>query len=239
MLPIAILCGGLATRLGPITGRVPKSLLPIAGEPFLAHQLRLLERNGFSDVVLCVGHLGNLIRDFVADGSRFGVKVRYSFDGPTALGTAGALRKAVSQLAPATFVLYGDSYLTCDYCAVERAFLQSRKSGLMTVYRNDGLFDRSNVEFEAGRIVRYDKRKQTPSMHHIDYGLGVFRTDVFAGADATETGDLADTYSKLLANDELAAYEVKDRFYEIGSVAGMRETDRFIQTQSSAQAGAL
>ncbi|HEX4772077.1 MAG TPA: sugar phosphate nucleotidyltransferase [Bryobacteraceae bacterium] len=235
MLPIAILCGGLATRLGPITETVPKSLVPIAGEPFLAHQLRLLRESGFAEAVLCVGHLGHLIQDYVRDGSRFGMRITYSFDGDVPLGTAGALRKAAPLLGEAAFVLYGDSYLTCDYRAIERAFVQSGTSGLMTVYRNDGLFDTSNVEFARGKILCYQKRTQTRSMHHIDYGLGVLRTLVFT----EETGDLADTYSKLLADGELAGYEVAERFYEIGSVAGMHDTEQFIQTRGAMRVGAL
>jgi len=239
MLPIAILCGGLATRLWPITETTPKSLLRIAGEPFLAHQLRLLQRNGFAQVVLCAGHMGSLIEDFAGDGSQFGLQIRYSFDGDVPLGTAGALRKATPLLGERTFVLYGDSYLTCDYRAVENGFLRSGKKGLMAVYRNEGLFDSSNVEFLDGKILRYQKRKQTLSMHHIDYGLGVFRTEVFTLASAAETGDLADTYSRLLVDGELAGYEIAERFYEIGSVAGMRDTELFIQARGGIQVGAL
>lgn len=239
MLPIAILCGGLATRLWPITDTIPKSLLPIAGEPFLAHQLRLLQRSGFAEVALCVGHLGNLVQAFAGDGAQFGLRIAYSFDGDIPLGTAGALRKAAPFLGEAAFVLYGDSYLTCDYRVVEDAFFRSGKKGLMTVYQNDGLFDTSNVEFADGKILRYQKRKQSPSMHHIDYGLGVFRTGVFTAANAAETGDLADTYTKLLVDGELAGYEVVQRFYEIGSVAGMRDTEQFIQTQGGMRVEAL
>jgi NDP-sugar pyrophosphorylase family protein len=239
MLPIAILCGGLATRLRPITETIPKSLVPIAGEPFLGHQLRLLQQSGAVEVVLCVGYLGNLIRDFAGDGSRFGLRIKYSFDGSVPLGTAGASRKAASLLGEATFVLYGDSYLTCDYRAVEDAFFRSGKKGLMTVYQNDGLFDTSNVEFADGKILHYHKRKHSSSMHHIDYGLGVFRTGLFTAAGTAETGDLADTYSKLLADGELAGYEVQGRFYEIGSAAGMRDTEQFIQTRGGIRVEAL
>jgi N-acetyl-alpha-D-muramate 1-phosphate uridylyltransferase len=229
MLPVAILCGGLATRLRPTTETMPKSLLPVAGEPFLAHQLRRLKDAGVSDVVLCVGYLGSSIEDFAGDGARFGLHVQYSFDGQVPLGTAGALRKAAPLLGEAMFVLYGDSYLTCDYLAVERAFRQSGKNGLMTVYRNEGQFDRSNIEFAGGHILQYDKRKQDPGMRHIDYGLGVLRTQVLVREK--ETKDLADIYSQLLKEGELAGYEVPERFYEIGSFAGIQDTEQFLSRE--------
>lgn len=222
MLPAAILAGGLATRLRPLTEVIPKSLIEIAGEPFLAHQLRLLRGRGIDQVVLCIGHLGEQVQAFAGDGRAFGIHVRYSSDGPAPLGTAGALRQALPLLGDAFFVIYGDSYLTCDYAAAERAFLDSGKSGLMTVYRNQGRWDTSNVEFTAGRILRYDKVARTPAMRHIDYGLGIFRREVFERLPAGRH-DLADVYRDLLARGELAAIEVPERFYEIGSVAGIEE----------------
>ncbi|MGH9694213.1 MAG: sugar phosphate nucleotidyltransferase, partial [Bryobacteraceae bacterium] len=164
MFPVVILCGGLATRLHPVTETIPKSLIPINGEPFLAHQLRLLRSRGIAEVVLCAGFLGETIRNFAGDGSRFGLRISYSFDGPVLLGTAGAIRRALPYLPETFFVLYGDSYLPCDYARVALAFDDSGKQGLMTVYRNQEQFDSSNVEYAGGRIVRYDKRQKTPAM---------------------------------------------------------------------------
>ena len=180
MLPVAILAGGLATRLRPLTENIPKALVEIAGEPFLGHQLRLLRRSGLDRVVLCAGYRGEQIRDYAGDGRDFGLRVDYCFDGPKLLGTAGAIRRALPLLDDAFFVLYGDSYLPCDYAAVEQTFLESGKSGLMTVHRNEGRWDSSNVQFSQGRILAYDKANRTPSMQHIDYGLGVLRRQPFA-----------------------------------------------------------
>ncbi|MGA8274156.1 MAG: nucleotidyltransferase family protein [Candidatus Sulfotelmatobacter sp.] len=232
MLPVAILAGGLATRLGPLTEKVPKSLIPIAGEPFVAHQLRLLRSNGVEHVILCVGHLGEMIERVVGDGSGFGMKVDYSRDGAKLLGTAGAIRSALPKLGESFFVMYGDSYLACDYAAIEREFLQSGKLGLMTVFRNDGQWDASNVEFENGRILAYSKKDRTPRMNFIDYGLGVFRADAFAGSSAA---DLADVYGDLLQSGELAAVEVRERFYEIGSPAGLKEMTNFFMQRGEAR----
>ena len=225
MLPVAILAGGLATRLGALTEKVPKSLIQIAGEPFVAHQLRLLQAGGIQQVILCVGHLGEMIEDAIGDGSSYGVKVEYSYDGAIRLGTGGAIRSALPKLGERFFVLYGDSYLPCDYGAIEREFLQCGKLGLMTVFRNNGQWDASNVEFEAGRILAYSKKNRTARMNYIDYGLGVFRAEAFAGTHAT---DLADVYAELLDRGELAAVEVHERFYEIGSPAGLKEMTDFL-----------
>jgi len=223
-LPVAILAGGLATRLGAATRQIPKALIDVAGRPFAVHQLELLRRHGLTDVVFIVGHLGKAIRDTLGDGTQWGVHVRYVFDGPRLLGTGGAVRRALPELGDAFFVLYGDSYLECDYAAVERAFLASGKSGLMTVYRNEDRLDRSNVVYVGGHIVRYDKGNQVPEMRHIDYGLGAFRTSAFAARGADERFDLVAVFQDLLAKDELGGFEVSDRFFEIGSPEGLEET---------------
>ena len=236
MLPCAILCGGLATRLRPITETLPKSLIPLQGEPFLAHQLRLLRSQGIDRVVLCVGFLGRMIQEFAGDGSKFGLTVTYSVEGDALLGTAGAIRHALPLLGQSFFVLYGDSYLTCDYARVADAFRASGKRGLMTIYRNEGNYDSSNVEISGDRIVRYDKRNRAPGMKYIDYGLGVF--DASAFADTQEpVRDLADVYQQLLAANELASYEVTDRFYEIGSLQGIADLDEYLANRQQDGAG--
>jgi NDP-sugar pyrophosphorylase family protein len=223
-LPVVVLAGGLATRLGPLTRRVPKSLVEVAGKPFAVHQIELLRQSGIAEITFLVGHLGEMIADVLGDGARWGVQLRYVFDGSRALGTGGAIRHAAAGLADSFFVLYGDAYLDCDYAGVERAFHESGKSGLMTVYRNENRFDVSNVLYVDGRIVRYHKRRRTPDMRHIDYGLGVFRKSAFARRAHDDTFDLEDIYRDLLRHGDLAAFEVTRRFYEIGSPAGLEET---------------
>jgi NDP-sugar pyrophosphorylase family protein len=232
MLPVAILAGGLATRLRPVTETIPKALVEIAGEPFLAHQLRLLSRAGYRRIVMCVGYRAQQIEEFAGDGRAFGVEIAYSPDGQPLLGTAGALKRALPLLGSQehdTFaVVYGDSYLTCDYAAAERTFLASGKLGLMTVYHNQGQWDTSNVEFTGGRIVTYDKTNRTPAMRHIDYGLGMFRAAAFDAVPADRASDLAALYQDLLRRGELAAWESPDRFYEIGSPEGIRDLTEFL-----------
>ena len=227
-LPVAILAGGLATRLRPVTETIPKSLVDVAGRPFAAHQLDWLRRQGIDRVVFSVAYRGEMIREALGDGRRWGLAIEYVFDGPSLLGTGGALRHALPALGDAFFVLYGDSLLTCDLAAIEQAFVASGRTGLMTVYRNDNLWDRSNVQFEEGRLVRYDKARQTPEMRHIDYGLGVLTSRALAPFPDDRPFDLAAVYQQLLAAGELAAVEVADRFYEIGSPRGLEETRAFL-----------
>jgi len=232
LMPAVILAGGYATRLRPLTDHIPKALIDIGGRPFLWHQLQLLRRNGIQRAVLAVGYLGEQIQQRFGDGS-LEISIDYSFDGPLPLGTAGAIRKALPLLPERFFVLYGDSYLTCDYRSVEAAFRRSGLPGMMTIYRNEGLLDSSNVEYDGTRIVRYDKTNRTPSMRYIDYGLGVFHRDVFASIEAGERSDLADIYQDLLTAGKLAAFEVHERFYEIGSPEGLRDTIEFLRRSQS------
>jgi NDP-sugar pyrophosphorylase family protein len=214
--------------LRPATESVPKSLIEVNGEPFVVHQLRLLREKGIRHVVLCVGHLGALVQSAVGDGSALGLQVDYSFDGPELLGTAGAIRNALPMLGDPFFVIYGDSYLPCDYAAVARNFEIAGVLGMMTVFRNEGKWDTSNVEFDAGRILAYSKKERTPRMHYIDYGLGVFRAEAFQSLPTGRVCDLAELYTGLLRRKQLAAFEVQERFYEIGSPAGLRETGEFL-----------
>lgn len=233
MFPVVILAGGLATRLRPITEKIPKALVEVNGRPFIDHQLELLAENGVSRVILSVAYLGEMIADYVGDGSRYGLSVSYSFDGERYLGTAGAIRRALKDVGPTFFTLYGDSYLTVRFAEVGEVFSQSGKDALMTVFHNEGAFDTSNVEFADGRILVYDKKNRTPRMRHIDYGLGVFRAEVFERLPEGEPCDLATVYQDLLAADRLAAFEVTERFYEIGTVSGIADTEQFLKERGS------
>jgi NDP-sugar pyrophosphorylase family protein len=224
-LPVAVLAGGLATRLRPLTEQIPKVLIDVAGQPFAMHQMELLRQQGVTEVVLCVGHLGEQVKAALGDGTRWGMRLRYVFDGPKLLGTGGALRRALPLLGPAFFVMYGDSYLTCSFAAVEAAFEASGQPALMTIFRNDNQWDRSNVAFAGDRILKYDKKHLDPSMHYIDYGLAVLTPSVFDGwPDGDQPLDLAEVYATLVGEGRMAGFEVSERFYEIGSHAGLEET---------------
>ena len=225
-IPVAILAGGLATRLGAISKKIPKSLVPIAGKPFLARQLELLRSKGIRRAVLCVSHLGETIqRDFGSEA--FGIKLDYAFDGPQLLGTGGAIKRALPLLGSEFFVLYGDSYLPIEYQPVAEFFYASGKLGCMTVYRNAGRYDTSNVVFANSEIKAYDKKNRVPEMLHIDYGLSLFKAAAFDAFPADQSFDLADVMSQLVRTKQLAGFEMHERFYEIGSPAGLAELEHF------------
>ena len=229
-LPVAILAGGLASRLRPITETIPKALVEVAGKPFILRQLDYLRGQGISRVVLCVGFLGEQIEAVVGDGAACGLSVSYSQDWPTLMGTGGALRQALPLLDSQFLVLYGDSYLPIDFGSVERAFLNSGKPALMTVQRNADQWDKSNVLFVDNVIVEYNKRAPAPSMRHIDYGLGAISAQVLADENTTGPFDLADIYHRLSLSGQLAGYEVHERFYEIGSHKGLAEAADFFKS---------
>jgi len=231
MLPVAILAGGLATRLRPITEKIPKALVEVAGKPFVFHQLDWLQRQKVDRVVLCIGYLSEMIREQVGSGERWGIEVKYSLDGEKLLGTGGALKKAMPLLGKEFFVFYGDSFLPIDFLPVQEAFRASGRPALMTFLRNQGRWDRSNVEASDGNLIAYNKREPTSDMEHIDYGLGVFSERAFLGSEANDSFDLADLYQALAQRGDLAGHEVIHRFYEIGSKEGLAETEKFLRSQ--------
>jgi len=231
-IPVAVLAGGLATRLRPITEKIPKSLVPVAGRPFLAHQLELLHARGIRRAVLCIGYLGEMIQRDFGDGSAFGVRLDYSFDGPKLLGTGGALKRALPLLGDEFFVLYGDSYLPVEYRPIAEFFRRSGKLGCMTVYHNEGRYDTSNVVFRDGEIAVYDKKDRPPDMRYIDYGLSLFRAPVFDAYSGDQPFDLAEVMGKLVREKQLAGYEIRERFYEIGSPAGLAELETLLKSKS-------
>ncbi len=226
---IAVIAGGFATRLYPITKKIPKSLIEVAGKPFILHQIELFKKNNISDAVLCLGNLGEQIVDLVGDGKKFGLNVSYSFDGDKPLGTGGAILKALPYLKDDFFVIYGDSYLDIDFKAITEYYYKAGKPALMTVFKNNNVGDKSNVVFRNGEIIVYDKKNISDEMDYIDYGLGVFNKKIFDYFLGTETLDLAVVYQTLLSKKLLAGYEINKRFYQIGTKEGILETENYLK----------
>jgi NDP-sugar pyrophosphorylase family protein len=223
-----ILAGGLATRLRPITETIPKILVPVAGRPFVEHQLSVLRRNGITRVVFCLGHIAEQVVKFVGDGSRYQVEALYSLDGDELLGTGGALRKAAPLAHGTFFCLYGDSLLDIDYQSVARAHLAAEFSATMTVFHNADLGDVSNVWIKDGCLQIYSKKNRLAEMQHIDYGLSVIESEGFLASTVPGKFDLSDWYSDLSLRQSLGWFEVYERFYEIGSPEGLRETEKYL-----------
>lgn len=233
-LQAVILAGGLATRLGEAARSTPKSLLKVAGRPFLAWQLERLVRSGFRDVLVLTGHLGDAIAAFVGDGSSFGVRASTLPDGPALLGTAGALRHALGELDDEFLVTYGDSYLPFDYSA-PLADLRAHTNalGTMAVFPNAGRWDASNTLVSGEMVARYEKGTKDPALEHIDYGATALRRSVVAAIPEGVVRGLDDVQAELARRGALRAYVATKRFYEIGSPEGLAELDRHLASGES------
>jgi NDP-sugar pyrophosphorylase family protein len=243
-MQVVILAGGLAERMRPLTESLPKYLLEVAGRPFADHQLAWLAGAGVDEAVLCIGYLGERIRDHVGEGERAGLRVRYVDEGERLRGTAGALRLALDEglLEPEFGVLYGDSYLSLDLREVGADFHQRQPPALMCTLRNEGRWDDSNAQVRDRWVVRYEKGLADPvasGLDQIDYGFSILRRELVGElVDPEQVVDLASIYTRLAKQGRLAAHEVSERFYEIGSREGLAELDALLRQRSGAGAGA-
>ena len=228
-----ILAGGKATRMRPLTDTIPKALIPADGRPFVDHQLAWLAGHGVTDVVLCVGYRADAIRAHVGDGARHGLRVRFVDEGEDLRGTAGALRLALDEgaLEESFLLTYGDSFLPIDFAAVFRAFRSCGQPALMTVFRNDGRWDKSNAIFDGQMVTLYDKQRQgrpAAEFTYIDYGLSALQRRVIADEIAPGArADLATLFNALSVRGALAGLEVAQRFYEIGSPGGLKDFEEW------------
>jgi NDP-sugar pyrophosphorylase family protein len=227
-IPFIILAGGLATRLKPITNTIPKALVPVAGKPFIYHQLELLNENDINHVVLCLGHLGEMVEKEVGNSYK-NIKIDYSYDGEKLLGTGGAVKKAIENVDDVFGVLYGDSYLPIIYKHVIDYYNVCKKLGLMTVYANDNKYDTSNTVFQHKQILKYSKTEILPEMNYIDYGFSILHKSAFDSF--TDAFDLSKAIIQLIEQNQLAGYEVYNRFYEIGSFKGLYELESKLQSR--------
>ncbi|HEY78246.1 MAG TPA: NTP transferase domain-containing protein, partial [Dehalococcoidia bacterium] len=225
-MQVAILAGGMAKRLGSLTSNRPKSLIEISGKPFLEYQLDFLRKGGITKVVLCLGHMGEQIARHFGEGRRCGVSISYSFE-DSLLGTAGALRRARRLLDDSFFVMYGDSYLFPDFNQVMAFFNSHKKLALMTVYKNYDRYDRSNTVVEGNLVKLYSKTEKTDDMIYIDYGLNILSQDCLEFIPENQLYSLEELFTRLIEKEELLAFEVKERFYEIGSPQGLKEFENF------------
>jgi NDP-sugar pyrophosphorylase family protein len=234
-IQVAILAGGLATRLRPLTGEIAKSMVVIQGKPFLEYQLESLQEGGIRDVVLCVGYHGDQIERYFRNGKSFGVNIKYSYDGNNLLGTAGALKNAERLLQDEFFVMYGDSYLFLDFSAIASYFKSFDKLGLMAVYKNYDQYDTSNVVIGNNLVKKYSKKRKTKDMVYIDYGASILRKRALELVPSGQVYSLEELFDQMIKQEELLAYEVKQRFYQIGSPEGLEEFQEYISQRSMTQ----
>lgn len=227
-MQIAILAGGLATRLQPLTEKIPKSMIMINGKPFLQYQLEFLKKEGITDIVLCVGYLSEQIETYFGDGKRFGVNIKYNRERGRLLGTAGALKNAERLLEDVFFVMYGDSYLLLNFKEVMSYYKRFNKSALMVVYKNYDKYDKSNVVVEDGLVKKYDKKHKTKDMIYIDYGVSILRKEVLNMISENQVYSLEDLFPALIKQNEMLAFETQARFYEIGSRRGLEDFKKYV-----------
>jgi NDP-sugar pyrophosphorylase family protein len=237
-MQVLILAGGLGTRMLPLTADRPKALLPVAGRPFAEHQIELLAAHGVDDIVFSIAYRGDMIRDALGDGRRWDVRLRYVDEGDDRRGTGGAVRLFADSgiAAEEVAVLYGDTYLPIAYRPVWTAFADQGLPALMTVLENRDRWDVSNAWLSAdGRVVYRKGSGQQYGMTHIDYGLSVLATATVLDRIPGDTVvDLADVFAEMSDRGELAGYEVRERFYEIGSADGMDDLERLLSERSGA-----
>lgn len=234
-MQVVILAGGRATRLRPLTDKVPKSLVEICGKPFLQYQLDFLKEGGVREVVLCIGYLGKEIEKYFGDGGKFGMNIKYSYEKEQLLGTAGALKNAEQLLQGQFFVMYGDSYLFLDFAAIMSYFNEFNKLGLMVVYKNYDRYERSNVVVEGSLVKQYSKKERAEGMVYIDYGVSILRKKVLQLVPQNQAYSLEELFHQLIEKKGLLSYEVNKRFYQIGSPEGLEEFRRYISQREMLQ----
>ena len=224
------MAGGLATRLRPITEKIPKGLVEIDGKPFLEYQIKLLKKYEIKNIILCVGYKGEMIEEYFGDGENFGVKISYSKESKP-LGKGGAIRKAFNKLRKNFFVMYGDAYLNFDYKDIISFYEKSKGTAVLSIYKNKGKYDSSNVILDNNGKVLYDKSNPSSNMEYIDYGLSVLNKDLVKKFIPSQGFyDLADFYNEISKKELLLGYEVNERFYEIGSFGGLDEFKKYINS---------
>jgi N-acetyl-alpha-D-muramate 1-phosphate uridylyltransferase len=228
-MQVVILAGGLATRLRPLTNSLPKSLINIEGKPFIEYQLNMLKQQGVTEIILCVGYLGEQIESAVRDGDKFGLRIKYSYENNHLLGTAGALKNGQSILEEQFFVMYGDSFLFLDFASILAYFNRFNKLGLMTVFKNQDRFDKSNIILKENLVKVYDKKHKFEGMNYIDYGALLLKRKCLDLVPENQAYSLEELLAPLVNQNQIMAYEVKQRFYEIGSLTGISEFKQYIK----------
>ena len=231
-IPVAILAGGLATRLNPLTRNTSKSMIHIQGKPFIDHQLELLYKSKCKVVILCLGNFSEEIKNHVSQKKWLGMEILFSEDGEQALGTGGAISKAVKLVDSDIAVMYGDSYLTADFNAIEDTFSESKVSCLMSVFKNENRIEDSNVYISEDRILRYSKVEKFPKMNYIDYGFSIFQKNCFTKYSHHAPWDLSLLLQQLVIDKLVMPFEVKERFYEIGSFSGIASLNEYLEEKN-------
>lgn len=228
---MVILCGGLATRLGNLSKRIPKSMIQIEGKSFLEYQIENLKKYSIKDIILCVGHLSEKIENYFGNGEKLGVNIKYSYDREKLLGPMGAVKNAESKLEEVFFIMYGDSYISIDFQKVYAFFIKNNKLGLMVVYKNYDKYDNSNLSVKDNMVIGHKASGITDNINYIDYGTSVLRRKSLNLISEDTFCSTEQFFIKLIIKKELLAYEANKRFYHIGTPNSLEEFREFIKNQ--------
>jgi len=217
-MQMVILCGGLATRLGIIAKEIPKSMIDINGKPFLQHQIELLKKHDFDEIILCIGHLGEQIKNYFGDGTKFGINIKYSKDNQ--LGVIGAIKNAEPLLRDNFFMMYGDSYLPhLDFNNMYQKYQNQDKLALMSIWKNNNKTDKSNIKIKNGLVTNVGE----PNSDYVDYGAIVLNKKILELIPPNKPFSTKEFWKKLTSKKQLGIYEVKKRLYHIGNIDGLKE----------------
>ena len=231
-MQVVVFMGGLGTRLGVAYRDAPKSMVDVHGKPFFHYPLQVLKRQGFRRFVFCVGFKADPIQKYFEDGKKYQIQIRYVHDGEQPVGTGGALKRALPLLDENVMAIYGDSYIDFEYTKLIDQYDHLKRSddiaAVMSVMKNKGRWGKSNASLKANGRLRYDKGHPSADMEYIDFGATVLNKQAVANRLQDGYCDLADTYKELGDQDRLGGFEVKERFYDIGTPESLQEFRNFI-----------
>ena len=226
-----ILCGGLGTRLRPLTYDIPKPMIPFGDKPFLQILIDYFKAQGVEKFVFCTGHLHEQIEKHFGDGSQLGVEIVHSVE-LEPLGTGGALLNSRHLLDEQFFFAFGDSYLPLELRHLTRVQKESNALGVITVYMNNDKIASNNVRIMPdGRVQDYIKKNPPTSMNGLEAGLSLFNKNILNHAPGRIFSLEEAIFPKLINPGKLFGLLTNQRFYDIGTPDGLELARKAISSE--------
>ena len=206
-----ILAGGKGTRLKPYTTVFPKPLMPIGDKPILEIVIGQLKSHGFDEAIITVGHLAELIMTFFGDGSKVGVKIKYSREDKP-LGTAGGLGLIKQELNETFLMMNGDVLTTLDFSDLVNYHKRNGAIATIGLKKRDVKIDFGVVEIdESNNIVGYDEKPEFEYL--VSMGVYLFEPTVLKYIRQNEYLDFPDLIKKLISNGETVKGYIYDGYW--------------------------
>ena len=227
-----ILVGGRGERLRPLTDNITKPMVEVGGKPFVEYLILLLKENGIKSILFLAGYLGNKIEDYFCDGSKWRVKIDYSFE-EKPIGTGGAVRLAKGKLEKNFFLLFGDSYLAIDYRGMAKEYMGSKRKAMLAIYDNSNETDVPfNVMIDKSKeiVTVYNKRKDNPpSFKYCDAGVIAVDRQVVDLIEEKKFISFEEAiYPRIISEEGLGYYMAECRFYDIGTIQRFKVFEQYI-----------